>query len=332
MTSPLPDAPSNAPPPAEGARVAWSDVPEPIRRALETWAGASVTSAESQRSGFSPGAAARLLLSDGRRFFVKAAGPVPNPLAPAFHRREAGVVTALPEELPVPRLKWVFDDVHTGWVLLVFDDVDGVHPGNPWTANDLGRVLAGLAELASGLTPSPLPIGKVHSASEMLATRICGWQRLRRAAEPKELNALDAWSRAHLDQLADLEEQAPAAVAGQTLLHFDVRADNILLTPERVWFFDWPHASVGAAWLDVVGFAPSVRMQGGPAPEEIVERYPESRKVDPRLVTAAVAAIAGYFVYQSLQSPPAGLPTLRAFQAAQGDVAVEWLKERTRWT
>jgi hypothetical protein len=121
-------------------------------------------------------------------------------------------------------------------------------------------------------------------------------------------------------------------VAGNTLLHFDVRADNVLLAPDRVWFFDWPHACVGAAWFDVLGFAPSVAMQGGPAPEDVIARYAGCRTVSPEKITSAIAAIAGYFVRQSLQPPPPGLPTVRAFQAAQGVVAREWLAQRTGWT
>lgn len=71
---------------------------------------------------------------------------------------------------------------------------------------------------------------------------------------------LDDWSQRHLEQLAELEAEAANAVEGNTLLHFDVRADNVLLSNEQVWFFDWPHAHTGAAWVDAVGFAPSVAM------------------------------------------------------------------------
>ena len=41
------------------------------------------------------------------------------------------------------------------------------------------------------------------------------------------------------------------------------------------------------------------------------------------------AALAGYFTHRALQPPPPGLPTLRAFQAAQGEVARQWLAHRT---
>ena len=45
-----------------------------------------------------------------------------------------------------------------------------------------------------------------------------------------------------------------------------------------------------------------------------------------------VAAIAGYFTWGALQPAPPGIPTVRAFQAAQGVVARAWLAQRTSWT
>lgn len=107
-----------------------------------------------------------------------------------------------------------------------------------------------------------------------------------------------------------------------------MRADNLLLTPKKVWFFDWPHARIGAAWSYLVGFAPSVHMQGGPKPEELLARHPAFHEARPEVITAVVAAIAGYFTYQSLLPPQVGLPTVRAFQAAQGEVAREWVAHR----
>ena len=314
------------PPPAEGVRQKWPSIPERIRQAFEAWAGSPVTSAISQASGFSPGVAARLRLADGRGYFAKAVSSTPNAYSPAMHRREARIVGGLPEHVPVPRLRWFHDDGEGSWVVLVFDEIHGHHPRQPWQLDELQRVLDGLAELAERLTPSPS--AELRTASDTVGTGICGWQQL--CAEPAEtIQRLDEWSRRNLEALADLESRAPAAVTGNTLLHFDVRADNVLLDSERVWFVDWPAASVGAAWFDAAAFVPSVTMQGGPPPEDVFMRYPGSRLADPEAVTCAVATLAGYFIRQSLRPPPPGLPTLRAFQAAQGAVAREWLAQRT---
>ncbi len=320
-------------PPAQGVRIAWRDLPAAVRARVEQALGSPVVDSVSQPGGFSPGVAARLRLADGRRAFVKAVAPVPNPDAPAFHRREAAIVAALPAGLPVPRLLWHEDGTQTderGWVVLVFEDVAGHNPPLPWDRQDLDRVLEGIAELSQRLTPSPIAGQPARSAPELFARSICGWRYLAEAGTDL-IDQLDPWSRRHLDQLAEIEAAVPDAVAGDTLLHNDIRADNVLLTPDRVWFVDWPHATIGAAWVDSVLFAPSVTMQGGPPPETVLARHPAAAQADPAAIDATIAALAGFLTRHSLMPPPPGLPTLRPFQAAQAVVARRWLAERRGW-
>jgi aminoglycoside phosphotransferase (APT) family kinase protein len=271
--------------------------------------------------------AARLRAADGRRVFLKAVGPEPNPTAPRFHRREASIVAALPAAAPVPRLLWSHDEGDPGWVVLVFEDVEGQQPALPWRPDELTRVLDALRALAAALTPSPVPPAVAGRADGWLGSSGAGWMRLLE----ERPSHLDDWSARHLEALAALEAAAPAAATGDTLLHFDLRADNLLLTSDRVLVVDWPHARVGAAWIDLAFFAPSVGMQGGPPPEELLARHPAGRTADPGAVSAVVAAIAGFFTWQALQPPPPGLPTLRAFQEAQGVVARDWLARLTGW-
>ena len=85
------------------------------------------------------------------------------------------------------------------------------------------------------------------------------------------------------------------------------------------------------AFVDLVWFAPSVAMQGGPQPKELVARYGPARDADPLALDAVIAGVAAFFTAASLQAPSPGLPTLRAFQAAQAEVARSWLAERTGW-
>lgn len=332
MTTPKSNSEQNIqpPPPAQGVRLDWQAVPATVRAATEHWLGSPIAEVASQSTGFSPGVAARLRTADDRRFFVKAIGPTPNPDAPAIHRREARITALIPANAPVPRLLWSHDDADTGWVVLVFENIDGQHPAQPWQTDELDRIMTALAALGDTLTPSPLPAGAVGMADELFDTRMSGWRRL--LTEDADMaDRLDAWSRRNLEALAKIEGNVKQAVAGNTLLHTDIRADNILLTAENVWFVDWPHACVGAAWVEVIGFAPSVRMQGGPLPEDLLARHPAYRSADPDAITAAIAALAGFFTHRSLQPPPPGVPTVRAFQAAQGVVTREWLAQRTGW-
>ncbi|MDG4864007.1 aminoglycoside phosphotransferase family protein, partial [Streptomyces sp. T-3] len=73
---------------------------------------------------------------------------------------------------------------------------------------------------------------------------------------------------------------------------------------------------------------PCVRAQGGPDPEALFAAHPLAEGADPDAVTVTLAALAGYLVRQSRQPPPPGLPTLRAFQGAQGVAALDWLRTR----
>jgi aminoglycoside phosphotransferase (APT) family kinase protein len=314
-------------PAASGQRIAWEALPDHVREAVEGWLGSPVVAATTQAGGFSPGVASRLVAADGRRVFVKAVCSTPNRDSPRFHRREIRIAGALPEGAPVPRLLWSLDEGDDGWVVLVYEDVEGQHPALPWQPDELDRVLAALQALSESLTPSPVPEAVADSVVSWLNRFGRGWNRL--LEDP--LPGLDEWTLRHIVDLAKLEGQAPTAAKGDTLLHFDTRADNVLLTPDHVYFVDWPHARLGQPWVDLVLFAPSVAMQGGPMPEELLARSPAARTADPDAVSAMIAAMAGFFTNQSLQPPPPGIPSVRQFQATQGVIARRWLQDRTGW-
>jgi aminoglycoside phosphotransferase (APT) family kinase protein len=311
--------------PATGQRLHWDQLPEPIRSALESRLGAAVTQSVTQPGGFSPGVAARLRLADGRRVFIKAVGVHANPDSPGMHRREARIAVALPASVPTPRLLAAYDDGE--WIALVFEDVDGVTPVIPWRADELDRVLGAITGLSSALTPAPLA---VESVSELMPDVFNGWQRLAAAAAAgqDDLRGVDPWVRRHLADLVSLEAESARAADGTTLLHADLRADNVLLTPTRVLFVDWPWASRGAAWVDLLFMLPSIAMQGGPKPWQIFNRHPLGQAAPAGAATAVLAAVTGFFVQQSRLPAPPGLPTLRAFQRDQGVPALEWLRQR----
>jgi aminoglycoside phosphotransferase (APT) family kinase protein len=301
-------------PPAAGERMPWERVPDEIRATIEQRLDAPVARAVTRPGGFSPGLAATLELDDGRRFFAKAVGPEPNEDSPSFHRREAHVAASLPPETPAPRFLFSVE-TKSGWVALVFENVDGHDPQLPWRTEELARVLDALAELSVALTPAPVD---APTLEEHFDDIFHGWRELERP--------VDEWAAAHLEELRGLESSWAGASAGETLLHCDVRADNILLTPERVVFVDWPHASIGAGWCDLLFLLPSVAMQGGPQPWEIWEAHPLSRDVAPERMRPLLAALAGYFARRASLPPPPGLAAVREFQRVQGEVALTWLR------
>lgn len=152
-----------------------------------------------------------------------------------------------------------------------------------------------------------------------------GWRTLHAAGGSPRLAP---WAARHLGALAELESGWAEPATGDSLVHADLRADNILLAEDRVVFVDWPHAMRAAPWFDLLAMLPCVAAQGGPDPEAVFTAHPLGRGADPEGVTAVLAALTGYFVAHSLRPAPPGLPTLRAFQAAQGAAALDWLRGR----
>lgn len=297
---------------------------------MRNWAeralGSAVVAADSMPGGFSPGAACRLRLASGEAAFLKAVSAAANPDSPGFHRREARISAALPDGAPVPRLRDVLD---TGdWVALLFDDVGGRPPATPWQAAELKDVLAALRAMHEQLTPAPPEVAA--PAGAVLRGIMNGWSELSYFSPTLEGGGAGPWWQRHLDRLAELESGWAAASAGDTLLHCDLRADNVLITDGGVAFVDWPSACVGAGWLDVAWLAPSVVADGGPPPETLLSWY--GADVPRDALAPVVAGIAGFYTHRARLPAPPGLPTLRAFQEAQAIPARGWLQRLTGWS
>jgi aminoglycoside phosphotransferase (APT) family kinase protein len=295
-----------------------------VRTEVERACGATVVEATTAPGGFSPGLAARIGCADGRRWFVKAASAQANPDTPRLHRQEARILGDLDPlimsgRLPAPRLRATVE--HGSWFALILDDIDGQHPTLPWQDDEAGQVLGALDKLADVLTPAPIAAPAI---GQYLGADFTGWRIL--AQTPGD-ERLDPWSRARLADLAAVEATWAAHASGTTLLHADIRADNLLVTAAGIVVVDWPHACLGAAYVDVVLLAPSVAMQGGPQPADLLTRSRAGRSASRASLTATVCALAGYFTERSLRAPPPGLPTVRAFQAAQGEVTRRWLAQ-----
>lgn len=301
-------------------RIRWAQLPDTLRTATESAFGAEVVAEIVQTGGFSPGLASRLQLGNGERVFMKAINGERNPHAPDLYRREAAVMTTFPAAVPAPALRWYFDD--GDWVALVLDDVDGRSPTEPWTRRELDRVVAALNELAARLTPSPALVPDIR---DDLADNYRSWRRL---AAIRSTAGLPPWAAQNLSLLADLETGWTMAAAGNTLLHADLRADNILLTPTRVAFVDWPYAVHGAPWLDLLLLLVSVAATSPINPEQVWVAHPLSRTAQPEGANAILAAVAGDFTYCSLQPPPQNLPRLRAHQHEKATAALGWLRSR----
>jgi hypothetical protein len=141
------------------------------------------------------------------------------------------------------------------------------------------------------------------------------WREVERDPEPFLSTGLctRAWLEDNLATLRVAAEQAP--FEGDALLHLDVRSDNIALRDGRAVLVDWNWACVGNALLDVAAWAPSLHLEGGPAPDEFVggPGVPEF-----------AAALAGVWAARAGLPPPPTGPRVRDGQRRQLTVALPW--------
>lgn len=184
------------------------------------------------------------------------------------------------------------------------------------------RVLTVLDDLAASLTPPPLP--GLRTAADLLAGDFGGWHRIT-ADPPADLHP---WAARHLDELRARADRGLAALTGDTLVHADIRADNVLLSPDgTVTILDWPWACRGPAWLDTLLLLINVQLYGGHDTHTLLTRHAAVTTADPQDLIAVLTGLAGYFTDAARQPPAKGLPTLRAFQRAHADTVLSWLRQ-----
>lgn len=321
MSTPQPQ-PSHPPLGRTAVRPAWDALPAPLRATIAERLGSPVASVTDQGGGFTPGVAARLRLTNGSAAFVKAM-PTTHPLAAAYHH-EGRVAAGLPAAAPVPRLRWTGTD--SGWVVLVFDDVEGRHPDLSPGSADIGRVVDAVTAMSRALTPSP--VAELEPSSTARGSWLHGWELLAQEA-PGDLGA---WEQRHLAELAKAETMWRAHADGPALVHGDIRPDNLLTTPHGgVAVVDWARASRGATWQDIADLVPHMVMAGHTpaAAEHHLAGASAWAEADSEVLTSYAVAYAGYWTRMSRQPAPKGVPHLRAYQSRAAAAALDWVRHRT---
>jgi Phosphotransferase enzyme family len=236
-----------------------------------------------------------------------------------MYRAELSVSAALPAAVPTPRLLASRDDGH--WVVLVFECIDGAEPDLRRRPAEAFRVAAALEDLARTLTPSPIAVSSDHP-------RLGGWADLASDNDRlARLPALSFWAAGHMTMLIALEEAGLVAAQGPSLVHFDAYPHNILLTGERVLFADWPHARLGAPFLDLIMFASSAAATGLD-PEPIATGHAPAAETDPQVIDAVLAAHAGFCIGGALYPVSSAFAPIITAKAELGIAATAWLQRR----
>lgn len=245
--------------------------------------------------------------ADGRSVFVKAAT---NANTTAWLRAELRLYA----HTAAPFLPKVF-----GWdggeqPFLILEDLSQAYWPPPWSAERIRHVLATLVEVAATPPPADLP------DMESLREELTGWVQVARDPGPFLTLGLCSPEWLELALPALLHAEAEADLAGDGLAHLDIRSDNICFADdgcggERVVLVDWNWACRGNPRLDVAAWLPSLRAEGGPAPETLMDGEPE-----------LAALIGGFFAARAGQPAfSGGGSRVRALQLRQLRAALPWV-------
>lgn len=306
-------------------RTRWDDVPGTLRARIEAILGGPVVDAVSQAGGYSPGGADRVVTADERRAFVKTLARSRNDDGFRLHEQEARVMAHLPASVQAPRLIDTLHETVDGdeWIALVLEDVDGQHPGRMLDGSDVTAVLDAL----DTLPPTTGSLAALPRLTDELADELGAWDRMLASGLPEVVPAHVASDAA---DFAHAARPAAGLLDGEYLAHVDCRADNLLVSADgRVWVVDWPWAAVGVHWFDPLTYLLDTLVRGE---DTDVEHHLATHRVFAGLpgttIDAVLAGLAGTFFEKASRPAVPNMPTLRAFQRAEGLAAAEWLLRR----
>ncbi len=292
-----------------------------VRKGIEQRLGLRVTSATNQVGGFSHGLAACVRLEDGTAAFIKAVS-VHDGLVERY-RAEAATAAELSARIPTPEVRFTVEAA--GWFAVAFEFIEGHHPQLD-QQDELNSVLRMLDELAEKLTPSPIP--GAPAISDVYGPKLICWRQFAERGAPADM---DEWASRNLHRLAQLESTWPECAVGDSLLHTDLRPDNMLIRGDGSPFIvDWAWPCRGAAWIDLASLVPSIAGKGLD-PDPILASHRVTRDIDPAAIDAFLCGLAGYWAYHSRQPAPRRVPNLRRYQARSARITQEWLSRRLAW-
>ncbi|EWM11166.1 phosphotransferase [Kutzneria sp. 744] len=251
--------------------------------------------------GYTPARRMIVELADGSKVFAKQGM---NEYTAGELRREHENYLRLHGSF-MPRLRG-WDDDGGLEPILVLEDLSGAHWPPPWRLDQVHKVLDTITAIAEQPVPDDMPALMVEWVGG-------GWNAV--AKDPEPFLSLGLCTARWLDRaLPPLTAAAESArLKGDSVLHLDVRSDNLCFSGDRTVLVDWNHACLANPEIDRAFFLPSMHAEGGPAPEEVAT-------IDP----AMVAVVAGFFACRAGLPPVPDAPGVRPIQRTQLEVALPW--------
>ena len=310
------------------SRVRWDELPKSVHDRVAEILGSPVSIDTVQTHGTTPGLASRVVTANGIHAFVKTSHSDINADIPGLNRREATVLSFLPDAAPAPRLLGQIDV--DGWVGMVTSDIEGPHPVLPWSDEDITPTLAALSRLAESTAG-------FHEQWEPFSARLQNYRSVWDTFMDNPPADLDPWLTERMPDLAGRVERLAHHASGDTIIHGAVRSDNVLLRSDGAVLVDWSHAVVGPAWVDAASLIIDI-IHTDPldAPrwdraDDLVKRvaaeFTPSTHGEPATepIVDLLVAVLGLSERECRKPDPAGMPQLREFQRERASRLRAWL-------
>ncbi len=190
--------------------------------------------------------------------------------------------------------------------ILILEDLSHAGTVPPWTEEAIERVFGLLDVLARTKLPDTFrPLTNYPEPFD-------GWHQIAKDRTPfLKLGLVSAgWLDGALPAL--LQAEAAADLSGDSLVHTDLRSDNIFFHRNLTMLIDWNWACRGNPKFDLVSWLPSLHTEGGPPPWEITVDEPN-----------LIAMQAGYLAHR-VATPPHDKESIRRLQESQLRSALPW--------
>jgi aminoglycoside phosphotransferase (APT) family kinase protein len=205
------------------------------------------------------------------------------------------------------------------WLMLIFEEVDGRPPRRPWTIDDVMAAVAAVETTAQALTPAPSGFDW-----QPLSVELGG-------LSPDKEEAIDRDFPTHAGELRELVAAFGDLCAGDTLVHADLRDDNMIIDRSgRAWICDWNFPLLGRPFVDLVTLLISVRGDGLDA-DRLLRNSSLVTPHDASAIDSFLADLMLYYRIASRRPGPDSSPHLRDHQRWNGRVIAGWLAERRGW-
>jgi len=144
--------------------------------------------------------------------------------------------------------------------ILILEDLSVGHWPPPWTDERIQKVLGVLKDLENMKVEGDfIPLSSVKA-------ELSGWKEI--SKNPSGFLSLGLVDQKWLEDAlpALMKAESEVVLKGDSLVHTDVRSDNVCFLGDKTYLIDWNWTVRGNPKFDIVTWLPSLHAEGGPPP------------------------------------------------------------------